>query len=302
MPSTKELLQTTARAVAESLDFDAEVSSLVRMSEPDDEGNFDLGMKDLEGAKTTDTLLGFEAPADWWALGVFASGWVAPLATGDDHELERGRTTQRPSKHPDRVRMLHCVLVARDGTAASHLRTADGKVIDDELPLGIGLDVIKRSLGLPTAPPVVSITEFFVGIWLHLVELHARRPIENVRRMTWRRTVRAFPIAGSDLPARVTSSSESFAAAALDRLATIDWAELRRWAARGSLGAVIEPELARWMDEGMFSRWVLSQLPSLAVQLDSACRHLTPDAAEMLRATVDHLLLGGVRRDEGLAS
>ena len=65
------------------------------------------------------------------------------------------------------------------------------------------------------------------------------------------------------------------------------WEDIRQQAGRdGFLEDIVDPGLAGWMDEGMFARWVLANLPS-ADELFSALRpQLTPSAARRLAHAV----------------
>jgi hypothetical protein len=52
------------------------------------------------------------------------------------------------------------------------------------------------------------------------------------------------------------------------------------------LGDIIDPELAGWMDDGMFARWVLSDLPSPDELLATVRPYLAPSAARRLAHAV----------------
>jgi hypothetical protein len=76
---------------------------------------------------------------------------------------------------------------------------------------------------------------------------------------------------------------------ALTRIAGAAWSwdDLRRQVRDfDGLGGLIDPELAEWMDDGMFARWVLSALPAPAEMLAAVRPYLVPSAARRLAHAV----------------
>ena len=55
----------------------------------------------------------------------------------------------RPSAHPEGVRIVHAVLVDRDGGVVSRLRRPDGSIMREPPSSGAVLDALLLSLGLP---------------------------------------------------------------------------------------------------------------------------------------------------------
>jgi hypothetical protein len=70
--------------------------------------------------------------------------------------------------------------------------------------------------------------------------------------------------------------------------AAYSWEDIRRQACRreGFLGDIIDPDLAHWMDDGMFARWVLSDLPSVDELFVALRPRLTPSAARRMAHAV----------------
>ena len=62
------------------------------------------------------------------------------------------------------------------------------------------------------------------------------------------------------------------------------WEKFRGFAAkREGLVADLTPEDAAWMDEGMFSRWVIGGFPSYEHLLEEARKASTPEAFSQVR-------------------
>src|SRR3954447_9381216 len=129
---------------------------LVNVVGADTEG-CDVGLKDIDG-NPLNHLLGFTEPAEWLALGVCAEGWAASLDAGT-----------RPSKAKGRMRMRTTVLVTRDGAVASGMRIAGEELKQMGEGEGTILDALKRSVGVPTAPPEVPFEGWVARMLLMLI-------------------------------------------------------------------------------------------------------------------------------------
>jgi hypothetical protein len=172
-------------------------------------------------------LLGQVVSPRWEAAGVVVGGNARSL--GDAHH--------RPG---DRLGSATVALVvAREGTTASSLRIdgADPVVqVDGEADgvLGRLVDVVRRGFELPTAPPGHAVESVAAAVWLHRV--HAR----------------AVEVSSVDV-----ALVESLRPSTPD-----DWEAWRQQCARSmwpELG--IHPELAAWMDDGMFCRTCAEAFP-----------------------------------------
>ena len=109
------------------------------------------------------------------------------------------------------------------------------------------------------------------------------RTTKATGRLTWAEVSRLHPVAqvlgaemagpgGDLLPGllRVAGSAWS-------------WEEFRQWARRHSgLEHIVAPDLAAWMDEGMFARWILSELPGPDELLAAVRPRLVPSAGRRL--------------------
>jgi hypothetical protein len=98
---------------------------LVRLAWPDiDDGDDDieLGLLPLDGIHPAELLAGFDAPDEWWALGLITRGWASPMGA------------VRPSQHPARRRVTTTVLVDRSGRTVGRTTGDDGTVWLDGPP------------------------------------------------------------------------------------------------------------------------------------------------------------------------
>ena len=271
--------------LASALDEAAEAAgwggrpSLVRVtawpSRPVREG-FDLGIRPLEDDRSVvEALSGFSAPSEWMAIGVVTEGTARHLV---DTTSERRR-----------VRCVH--LVDRTGASASTLRLQGEAASvfggDDDHGRGRIDDACRRALELPTAPPTRSTIELWALVWLERV-LAARAADDGS----------GPPLRWSDIAARhpavavLVSDDEEWseqAAESLVRLGTLladvhSWPVLRMACAAGEWPVDdVAPDVAAWLDDGSFSRWVLGGYPPIADLADATCELLTPSLRRRLR-------------------
>jgi hypothetical protein len=244
-----EALVTAVDAGAEERGWN-EGHFLVNIVGADAEGA-DIGFKNIEG-HPLDSLLGFTAPAEWLALGVCAEGWAASLDAGC-----------RPSQAKGRMRMRSTMLVTRHGDVASGMRLAgeEFKLMPGEGE-GTIVDALKRAMGVPTAPPHVPFAGWVARMLLALIIGDVPR---GHRRVPW---------------TQVRPSLERYRELADEG----SWETLRSIAGkRAGVIADLAPEDAAWMDEGMFSRWVIGGMPSYDHLLEEARKASTPEAFSQVR-------------------
>lgn len=246
-----------------------------------------LGLLPLDGeaANPVEALLGFRADPSWSAAGLICHGRARTLAADG------------PGSPPRRIRAIHAVTI--EGEEASLLRFLD----EERAPLDPGpaegrlTDCCKRILGLPTAAPPTSILQWFGTAWLSAVL--GRCASQPTKPLGWRRIVALHPAAtlGYVRPDR-------FAAHVATEVSHLSWEGLRRQfesgtASYGDLGSLprplladlsrsLTPEVAGWMDEGFFARWLISSLPDpvdLVVDLADLLPHEDFESLlEVLRA------------------
>ena len=153
-------------------------------------------------------------------------------------------------------------LVTRDGAMASGYRLAGSEF--ELVPGGVGTipDALKRAVGVPTDPAEVPFTGWVARMLLQLIIGDAPR---GHRRVPW---------------CQLRPSIESYAALADEG----SWETLRSVAAkRPAVISDLTPDVAAWMDEGIFSRWVIGGLPSYDHLLEEARKACTPEAFTQLR-------------------
>jgi hypothetical protein len=239
--------------------------------DPDDAEGLAFGFRVLpEGSHPLDHLLGFVAPPAWWALGLVCYGWASPPTDG-----------ARPSAHPDRRRVRVVTLLARDGEERSTASLDDGTVVD-EPGVGTVADALRRCLGLATAAPPVSTAELFAALWVGRIAAAERR-LSWVEAAALHPAMEALAAVGGQ---RAQAEELIAAGRALHR--SLSWGELRLRAAAGRQdpGVEVPADLAAWMDDGMFARWVLGGLPSFTWLLHRSARVVAPEVYRRLRRTL----------------
>lgn len=208
--------------------------------------------------RVMERMYGWTAPEECWAVGVVADAWARPLvdpgpgglrAAPGDGERQRVRT--------------RC-LVSRHGEVVSRLHLADGRVVEDRPSTGRTLDAMHRCVGLPTPPPERPSSDLLTLVWL--AEILAAAGVQGAwrRRISWPEAVGVHPA--------VRALQEDGHEVPLDHVEQVlaaagrawSWSRLRELASGGSwLSDLVPAGLAGWMDDGMFSRWVLGSAPPL---------------------------------------
>jgi hypothetical protein len=213
-----------------------------------------------EGEPTTaevpypDGLLGYVVREDWPAAAVVATGRFRRLDAAAElpAALVRGLGGGL---------QIACVVSRRDAVGW-HLRLPDGSTFDEVPQEGFMLDVLRRSLGLPTSPPPPTTATFHLSAWLcgiasagTSIEPHTRT------RLGWDDAVALHPL--FDGPGAESGDAEDF----IDAVQSSgNWESLRKQVTSAPEGnedyCLPPPHLADWMDEGMFARWVLGKMPT----------------------------------------
>ena len=226
----------------------------------------------------------------------FLVGWVAPpecvavalVATGRAHVTDDGAgRAERFARDEARVRL--CCVVSRSGRVGWTMTGFRGRTETAAPTEGRLLDALKRCFALPTSPPDTPAAELHAAAWAASI---LEQAVESDRQLTWSDVAQAHPLARllrGDLPSTPDNPREgSDDLADLVRIAANAWSrqEIRAQACDGNLRALVHPAVAAWMDEGMFSRWMLGRVPPLD-QLTGALRaYLTPSAADRLESAL----------------
>jgi hypothetical protein len=235
-----------------------------------------LRWRPLDGAHPLDVLLGFTAPPHWLALGVSSTGKARRLDADD--EVPQGARAQ-----PVRITLL----IDRSGDARAVMRL-DGDVIPlRERPEGTVADACRRALGQPTAPPPSSTLGLWTLAWLdRLVEAAGHASTAPMRE--WSQVAGLHAAAAPALGRRGAAFDPGALAAAATALAEAwPWPRLRAEPAVVDLpGPPLTSTVAAWMDDGMFARWLLADLPNDADLLAAVHALLPPTLAEGVEVVV----------------
>jgi hypothetical protein len=239
------------------------------------EEGIDVGLRyidDIDDSVVT-ALTGFAASPDWLAIGVSTGGNAYPL--GEERDERR------------RVRVVH--LVTRAGNAASVMRLAGEEprlvvgTADDETMIGRVDDVCRRALGLPTAP-AESTLEFWALLWLEQLLQTDEAPTKWVAVAAKHPAVEMLVDAE---PTFTTAASQNLVRLGRRLSKIVDWSSLRTCCADGhdSFHGV-PPVVARWLDDGAFSRWVMGSYPSLEQLTRAVCELVSPAFGRRLRSVL----------------
>lgn len=216
-------------------------------------------------------LLGFVAPAEWWAVGIVTGARARPL-DGD------GPTTGATFVH----------LLDRDGTSASVLSgpAAEPLVVGPQVEVVEGrlADACRRMLGLATAPPPADMTTHVVDLWLARVT----RAALAEPGLDWPAVVARNPAHELTDPSTAVPTPAATARCTIAFGQQLDWDRyrLRCVDAGGTPFGEVDGDVAAWMDAGMFARWMLGESMSWTAHLDLLDGLLSPGAVDRLWATL----------------
>jgi hypothetical protein len=217
-------------------------------------------------------LMGWSAPPEVSAVGVVATGRLL---------MEPG-----PSEAPAPLRAaknggirLACV-VARDGTTGWRMVIPGGRAMENVPEDGRLLDCLKRCLGLPTPPAPTGPGRLQSLLWLDKILGQAQT---SPHRLSWNEVVRLHPAGALLDPGEQGALSPEDLAHVIRLAGTVwSWEEIRQQAATRWSGQIIERDIAAWMDEGMFARWMLGGLPGTDELMTQVRPLLTPSTARRL--------------------
>lgn len=238
-----------------------------------------------------DALLGLLAPRSWSAIGLSVPIRARRL---DPDELDHMPVEEHPdpSAEPDGLTEASrlTVLVHRDGQTTSLFDGPDmSPLVVDEPPEGWVPDLLRRALGLPTAPPVESLAGFVEAAWLDAVAAEVFVDIEA--RSDWSHLARLHPLhpVGPALPGPLLAVESQ----ALELES--NWGRMRRLWATSMADHGSEPdadavgaapgstiELDRWFDDGSFARWISRTVPPSTEILDVVLMLVSPDVGSEL--------------------
>ncbi|MFN0025912.1 MAG: hypothetical protein ACKV2O_01830 [Acidimicrobiales bacterium] len=218
-----------------------------------------------------EVLFGFDAPPEWSAIGVMATGRSTML-------------DQPPGQTRQAVVVVH--LQARNGDSISLLGPPGGPLTASVSPgQGRIVDICRRCLGLATDPPIGSPLSWWVARWLD--QLCAEPALELV--MDERHLVSAFP---GGKPFDTAADLASLERHARLLASSCPWSLIRSGVVSGALSAPgISARDAAWMDEGMFQRWAVGEVPSLLESLAELCPRLPEQMASALVSMIANLNL-----------
>lgn len=217
-----------------------------------------------------DVLLGLTAPEGWHGIGIHSRG-----RGYDVDDPRNGPPLTRRSTFADEaidaVPVTVTVLIDRTGRGDGILRDGNSVRRLAGLPEGAVGDSCRRVLGLPTAAPPESSVRLWLHIWLDRV-VEAATSAKRRGHLTWDRVASLHP-SGAGLGA--TPVPHEVLEATYELAATWPWSRLRCDPEMVDSGRPpLERAVAQWMDDGMFARWVLSEMIDLRLLAQTAARHL----------------------------
>jgi hypothetical protein len=256
-----------------------------------------------DAAHPLDLLLGFTAPASWAAIGLRCQGHAYDLSQGARSSPDERPPCPDPAAAAsdelvEPIPVVVTVLLDRAGRGAGALRRGGSVTRLDGPPEGVVGDACRRALGLPTRPPPPSTADLWLRVWLdRLVEASVFAD-DAARFASWPAVAALHPAApGQPTSPRanprstrepaITAEPFVLADATLQLAAVWPWSRLRADPEVVDNGQPPLPgHLTRWMDDGMFARWVLSDLVALDVLAATVTNLLPPAVTAAVAETV----------------
>ena len=215
-----------------------------------------------------DGLLGRVVPSRWTGVAVVATGRFRLL-----DEAHEPPAAMIPGFAGGLA--LACVL-SRRSVIGWRMRLPDGSFHDPVPEEGFMMDVLRRSLALDTPPPPESTVGLQLTAWLCAISGVAA---EESRRLGWDEALWLHPALADEPPVDRMEAETLLNTGARQA----DWDIMRRLAAAGLEAEIMPPpDLAAWMDSGMFARWVLGRLPTVDSLLPTLRESLETDAYRRL--------------------
>lgn len=250
--------------------------AILRFSEGDPPEVHQMG---LNGEHPLDLLLGTTVSTNWAGIGLHCKGRGYDLPD-DQPATPADRCTSFASLALDALPVSVTILINRNGDGRGILRSGRATRLLAGAPEGAVGDACRRALGLATAPPPTDTTGLWLRIWLDRVVDAAAR---NARAAPpgWKAVARQHPqrVRGAPTP-------EAVADATLELADTWPWHRLRR---DPDLVDTARPPLERqvtlWMDDGMYARWLLAEIPDLRYLTDCLAQRLAPETVEKIATT-----------------
>jgi hypothetical protein len=204
-----------------------------------------------------------------------ASG-VRVICVVDRHGRVAGRTRvagATPITTPD----------DRDQRTVNQL-IAEAPLLTDAPEGGRLLDAMLRCFELPTPPPAALSTEWFHRMWLASV---AQAAGDRAVALGWEQVRRLHPAVAALIRAGLPTTDELVDAAIRLAAQAWSWEHIRLEAAEGLWEEeLISADIAEWMDDGMFSRWVLDETRTVDELLADLAGALSVDAERRIRRAV----------------
>ena len=224
---------------------------------------------DVSVVERAQGLLGITVTARWEGAAV--------VATGRFHPLEEGHEPSALVRSGMRGGLTLACVVSRQGNIGWRLLLPDGSPFDPVPDEGFTLDVLRRSLQLPTPPPAVTTSALLLAVWVGAI-CDAGEGTADC--FGWDEVLYFHPALADEPPMWTLQAEEVVRRAP----AKARWEAMRLLVAAGMTSPDLpSPRLARWMDEGMFARWVLGSLPPASDIVAAARPHLDPAAWHRLR-------------------
>lgn len=224
-----------------------------------------------------ETMVGVTAPSSCQALAAVGYGWAQPL--DDDCPL------LRPG---ERRRTRVVCLLTRAGDMAGYLRDDATILIREPPTVGRVPDLMRRCFGLPTPPPDQPSDALLAAIWLQNV---AARAHTVTRALTWRDVARLHPVISVAAGDGIVVPNAQFPRILAVGAEAWNWSYLLAQAATPAcwIADLLPDGAVGWMDEGIFSRWLLDAVGHPDRLFPRVRPHLEAAAASRMHSTLTRL-------------
>lgn len=260
-----------ADAVLDALNNDQISPSLVHVRRDGD--TLDTDCQPFLDLHPRDYLLGYDVPPTYFAIGVAARGWAHHM----DPDVE---------VTPERVAVVS--IVSRSGEQAQATATANPdhplNLIDEPPPSGEQIDLMRRSLGLATAPPPCEPGVYWSMEWLGSI---VDDSVAYQRELDWPAARALHPSSRLMTLGGVDPGDHEFADLVASFGRACDWSRIRAMVDEGAYRSIgLDAGDGTWFDDGSLARYLLSRCAPLPDMLDDLYGCVTEPA----RRHIEHVL------------
>jgi hypothetical protein len=211
----------------------------------------------IAGLCCVDCLVGLRADPGWAGISLVAAGVgaVDPIAASESG----AHNIWTPQSGVEMSLRLAFGMLRDDSREFAARPESESEILRLEPEHGFVVDVCRRFLGLPTAPEPRSVLDYLTALWLQEVLDRSADPVLRTP-ISAAEVLECHPLISNEVVDFGASipSPRGFAHLIAHTSSLTSWERMRAHAERGLGSPHVSAAEAKWMDEGIFARWMLN--------------------------------------------